>query len=173
MATKLLASSTASGSLRSLWRNLDYMLLLSGQTISGFGTQASQLAFPLLMLALTHSPVQASIISGLRLVPYIILGLPAGAWVDRVDRKRLMIFCDIMRALALGSIPFAYSIGHLTPIQLHVTSLIEGSLYVFLLMLRHPVCRMLWRKSKCRLHWGKIKLLMPHPGHLVPPLVAC
>jgi MFS family permease len=114
-----------------LWRNRDYLLLLSGQTVSSFGTQASQLAFPLLVLILTHSPIQAGIISGLRLVPYIVLGLPVGAWVDRWDRKRLMIGCDIIRALALGSIPFAYSIGQLTIAQLYVTSLIEGSLYVF------------------------------------------
>jgi MFS family permease len=131
MATKLISSSTTSRQPRSLWRNLDYVLLFSGQTISGFGSEASQLAFPLLILALTHSPIQAGIISGLRLVPYIVLGLPAGAWVDRVDRKRLMIGCDIIRALALGSIPLAYSIGHLTSLQLYVTSLIEGSLYVF------------------------------------------
>jgi MFS family permease len=107
------------------------MLLFSGQAISGFGSEASQLAFPLLMLVLTHSPIQAGIISGLRLVPYIVFGLPAGAWVDRVDRKRLMIGCDIIRALTLGSIPVALSVGYLTALHLYVAALIEGSLYVF------------------------------------------
>lgn len=130
MATKLLVSSTTSRPSRSLWHNLDYLLLFSGQAISGFGSEASQLAFPLLMLVLTHSPIQAGIISGLRLVPYIVLGLPAGAWVDRVDRKRLMIGCDIIRALTLGSIPVAFGFGHLTSLHLYVAALIEGSLYV-------------------------------------------
>jgi MFS family permease len=131
MVNRVASESITSTRPRSLWRNRDYILLLSGQTISNFGTQASQLAFPLLVLLLTHSPFQAGIISGLRLIPYIVLGLPAGAWVDRLDRKRLMLVSDLIRALALGSIPFAYFIGHLTLIQLYVTSLIEGSLYVF------------------------------------------
>jgi MFS family permease len=131
MEIRLASGSTTSTQRHSLWRNRDYVLLLSGQTISSFGTQASQLAFPLLVLFLTHSPVQAGIISGLRLIPYIVLGLPAGAWVDRWDRKRLMLVCDIIRALALGSIPLTFFFGHLTLIQLYVTSLIEGSLYVF------------------------------------------
>jgi MFS family permease len=130
MAMKLQVSSTTARSSRSLWRNFDYLLLFSGQAISGFGSESSQLAFPLLVLALTQSPLQAGIISGLRLVPYIVLGLPAGAWVDRVDRKHLMTVCEIIRMLTLGSVPFAYSIGHLTLLHLYVAVLIEGSLNV-------------------------------------------
>src|SRR5690349_5404228 len=114
MYKRLTLKRMASTRPPSLWCNRDYLLLLSGQTISNFGTEASQLAFPLLVLALTNSPLQAGILSGLRLVPYLFLGLPAGAWVDRWDRKRLMIYCDLIRALVLGSIPFAYGIGCLT-----------------------------------------------------------
>jgi MFS family permease len=131
VSTKLFLGIRSPNRSRPLWLNTDYVLLLSGQTISSFGTQASQLAFPLLILALTNSPLQAGIISGLRLVPYLVLGLLAGAWVDRLDRKRLMIYGDLIRALVLGSIPFAYSIGRLTIIQLYIATLIEGSLYVF------------------------------------------
>jgi MFS family permease len=114
-----------------LWRNRDYLLLFSGQMVSNVGTQVSLLAFPLLVLFLTHSPAQAGVIGALRGLPYFILGLPAGALVDRWDRQRVMIFCDAGRALALGSIPLAYALNHLTIAQLYAVSLIEGTLYIF------------------------------------------
>ena len=116
---------------RSLWRNLDYMLLWSGQTVSSTGTQVSQLAFPLLILAVTHSPAQAGFIGALRALPYLIFSLPAGALIDRWDRKRTMILCDIGRAISLGSIPLALAFGQLTILQLYIVSAIEGTLFVF------------------------------------------
>ena len=84
-----------------LWRNRDYMLLWSGQMVSSIGTRVSMLAFPLLVLAITHSPAQAGLIAALRGLPYALFILPAGALVDRWDRKRVMILCDTGRALAL------------------------------------------------------------------------
>jgi MFS family permease len=131
MEARITSKSTIASRPRPLWKNRDYVLLWSGQVISNFGTQSSQLAFPLLVLALTHSPIHAGLIGAIRLIPYIVLGLPAGAWIDRVDRKRLMITCDIIRALVLGSIPLAYLFGRPTLIQLYVAALVEGSLYVF------------------------------------------
>ena len=119
-----------SGQSKSLWHNRDYILLLSGQTISSIGTGVSELAFPLLMLALTGSPAQAGFAGALRLLPYFILTLPVGVLVDRWDRKRVMIFCDTGRALSLASIPIAFALGHLTVVQLYLNALIEGSLYV-------------------------------------------
>lgn len=114
-----------------LWRNTDYMLLWSGQVVSSVGTQVSQLAFPLLVLALTHSPAQAGLIGAIRLLPYVIFSLPAGALIDRWDRKRLMILCDAGRAVSMASIPLAMLLGHLTLVQLYIVSLIEGTLFVF------------------------------------------
>jgi predicted MFS family arabinose efflux permease len=115
----------------SLLRNRDYLLLLSGQVISSVGTQASQLAFPLLILALTKSPAQAGLAGALRVLPYIIFSLPAGALVDRWDRKRVMILCNIGRGLCLVSIPIALYFGRLTVGQIYLVSLIEGTLFVF------------------------------------------
>ncbi len=116
---------------RSLWRNRDYMLLWSGQAVSSIGTQASTLAFPLLILAITRSPAQAGIASALRALPYLIFSLPAGALIDRWNRKRVMILCDAGRAIALGSIPIALYFQFLTVTQLYAVSLVEGSLFVF------------------------------------------
>lgn len=114
-----------------LWRNRDYLLLLGGQGVSSLGSQVSLIAFPLLIFTLTHSAAQTGFITAVRSLPYVVFTLPAGAIVDRVDRKRLMIFCDVGRALALESIPIALVLGHLTYLQLYIASLVEGTLYVF------------------------------------------
>jgi predicted MFS family arabinose efflux permease len=114
-----------------LWRNRDYLLLWGGQAISSVGSSASELALPLLILSLTRSPAQAGLAAALRSLAYLLLGLPAGALIDRWDRKRTMIVCDAGRALALGSIPLAWAVGHLSMAQLYLVSLVEGTLFVF------------------------------------------
>src|SRR6266581_8831439 len=114
-----------------LRRNLNYMLLWSGQMVSSIGTRVSMLAFPLFVLAITHSPAQAGLIGAVRGLPYALFILPAGALVDRWNRKRVMILCDIGRAIALGSIPVALFLGHLTIAQLYIVSLVEGTLFTF------------------------------------------
>jgi len=119
------------GRRASLWRNWNYLLLWSGQTISSIGSGVSDLAFPLLILALTRSPAQAGLAAALRTLPYFIFTLPGGALIDRWDRKRVMIVCDTGRALSLASIPVALVLGHLTIVQLYLVSFIEGTLYVF------------------------------------------
>lgn len=114
-----------------LWQNRDYLLLWSGQVVSSLGSQVSQLALPLLLLALTHSPAQAGVAGALRATPYLIFSLPAGALIDRWDRKRVMIVCDTGRALSLVSLAIALWLGRLTLVQIYLVSLIEGTLYVF------------------------------------------
>ena len=114
-----------------LWRNRDYLLLWSGQTVSSVGTGVSRLAFPLLVLDLTRSAAQAGVVGALEALPYIFLSLPAGALIDRWDRKRVMVLCDIGRALAMGSVPLALRLGRLSFIQLCLVALVEGTLFVF------------------------------------------
>ncbi len=114
-----------------LWRNRDYMLLWSGNVVSIIGTGATQIVYPLLILALTNSPAAAGVAGALGSIPYIIFSLPAGALVDRWDRKRVMIYCDIGRALTLASIPIALAFNALTIWQIYIAALVEGSLFVF------------------------------------------
>ena len=111
---------------RPLWRNRDFLLLWNGQTISTLGTNISTLALPLLVLALTHSPAQAGLLTATRLLPYLLFSLPAGALLDRWDRKEVMIRCDLIRWLALGSVPLAFALGHLTLVHLYVVAFLEG-----------------------------------------------
>jgi predicted MFS family arabinose efflux permease len=117
--------------LPSLWKNRDYMLLWSGQTISALGSSMSGIVFPLLILSLTDSPAAAGIAAALAQLPFPVLSLPVGALIDRWDRKKVMILCDIGRALSLASVPVALSLGVLTVWQLYLNALIEGTLFVF------------------------------------------
>jgi MFS family permease len=118
----------SSGQPKSLWRNRDYLLLWSGQALSDIGGAVSELAFPLLVLAVTHSPAQAGFVAALRALPATLFSLLAGVLVDRWDRKRVMLVCDAGRALSLASIPVAYALGHLTIWQLFMTAFLEGTL---------------------------------------------
>lgn len=115
----------------SLWRNRDYVLLWSGQVISTAGSGASSIVTPLLILALTNSPASAGLASALYALPYLLFSLPAGALIDRWDRKRVMMLCDVGRALALGSVPLALWLGALKLWHIYVVVFIEGTLFVF------------------------------------------
>jgi MFS family permease len=117
--------------ISSLWNNRDYLLLWSGQLVSSSGTQVSQLAFPLLILALTQSPAMAGFAGALRALPYLIFSLPAGALIDHWDRKRVMIVCDVVRVLALGSISLSLLLGYLTIFQVFAVMILEGTFFVF------------------------------------------
>lgn len=114
-----------------LWRSRDYVLLWSGQAISSIGTGVSQFALPLFILLVTKSPAVAGLIAAMRAFPYFAFTLPAGALVDRWDRKHVMMVCDAGRALCLISLPLAMLLASLTFVQLVVVALVEGTLYVF------------------------------------------
>ena len=86
-----------------LWRNRNFLLLWGGQAISILGTSISTLALPLLLLALTHSPTQAGFVAATQTVPYVLLSLPAGALVDRWNRKTVMILFNSAQIAALLS----------------------------------------------------------------------
>ncbi len=114
-----------------LWHNHDYLLLWLGQAVSSLGTGISQLAFPLLILALTRSPATAGFAAALERVPYVLFSLPAGALVDRWDRKRIMIICTLGLGLSIASIVVALAIGRLTLLQLYLVSLCIGTFGIF------------------------------------------
>jgi MFS family permease len=114
-----------------LRRNRDFLLLWSGQVVSTVGSEVSQLAYPLLVLALTHSARDAGIVGFARALPFLLLYLPAGAYVDRWDRKRVMLAADAGRALALGSVAVWLALGRPPLAWLALTSFVEGSLFVF------------------------------------------
>ena len=81
------------------------MLLWSGDALSSLGSQISEVAYPLLVLALSHSAAKAGIVGFARTLPVALLAMPAGVLADRVNRKHLLVACDAIRAIALAAIP--------------------------------------------------------------------
>ncbi|MDQ6832415.1 MAG: MFS transporter, partial [Chloroflexota bacterium] len=116
---------------RPLWKNRDYVLLWCGQTVSIIGTQVSSIAFPLLVLALTDSPIQAGLVAASRTLPYLLFTLPAGALVDRWNRKAVMIACNVGSGLALASVAVSLLLGVTTVAQIAIVSFVEGTFSVF------------------------------------------
>jgi MFS family permease len=114
-----------------LRRNRDFILLWTGQLVSTVGSEVSALAFPLLVLALTHSPAKAGIVGFAQTLPNLFLYLPAGALVDRWDRKRIMLVSDAIRAVALGSIAVALAAHSLSFAQIIGVAFLEGCFSVF------------------------------------------
>jgi MFS family permease len=111
--------------------NRDFRLLWFGQTVSVLGSRVSAFALPLLVLSLTASPALAGLVAFAGGLPFLIWQLPAGGLVDRWDRKRTMIWCDLGRAVAVLSIALALWAGSLTMPQTIVVAFVEGSLFVF------------------------------------------
>jgi MFS family permease len=113
-----------------LRRNRDFVLLQIGQALSTVGSEASGVAYTLLVLALTNSPAKAGLVGFARLVPYALFALPAGVAVDRWNRKRLMIVSDVVRVLALASLGGVALAGDLSFVQVPIVAFVEGSMFV-------------------------------------------
>jgi len=107
------------------------MLLWGAQIVSTFGSAASSIVYPLLILALTSSPSAAGIAAALRVAPYLVFCIPVGALIDRWDRKRVMIVCDLGRLIAVSCIPLAIWLDALALWQIYLVCLVEGSFFVF------------------------------------------
>ncbi len=116
----------------SLFRHSNFRKLWIGDTISQFGTQVSQLAIPLIaIIFLKVSPFEVALLGVLEFLPFLLFTLPAGAWVDRLQRRPILIAGDLGRAIALASIPIAYWLGALTIAQLYIVGFTMGLLTVF------------------------------------------
>ncbi|MBS2546761.1 MFS transporter [Catenulispora sp. NL8] len=92
----------------SLWRNRNFMLFLTAQTLSSVGDSFSYVAIPLLVLHTTGSIVQMGLVTGVTGVASIGTGLVAGVIADRVNRQALLMVCDIARFLLYGLIPVVW-----------------------------------------------------------------
>ena len=104
----------------------------AGQTISLLGSAVTMLALPsVAILVLDAKPAQVGLLESAQFLAFPILGLPAGVWVDRLQRRQVMIVADIGRALGLASVPLAWALHALTLMQLYVVALFVGVLTVF------------------------------------------
>ncbi|MDQ3787583.1 MAG: MFS transporter [Actinomycetota bacterium] len=113
-----------------LHRNRDFVLLWTGSAVSILGSNVSSVAYPLLVLALTGSAADAGLTGFVALLPQLLFQLPAGALVDRCDRRRMMIYCDLLCALVLSTLVTALLFGRLTLVHILVVGFLEGTFAV-------------------------------------------
>jgi MFS family permease len=115
-----------------LWRHPDFLKLWAGQTISLIGTQVTLLALPLTAaLVLGATPFEVGVLGAVGSAPYLLFGLLAGVWVDRLSRRPVMIGADIGRAVLLASIPAAALMGLLRLEHLYAVAFGVGVLSLF------------------------------------------
>jgi MFS family permease len=125
-------SAASIGRHLGLLRQADFRRLWVGETISQFGSQVSQLAIPFIATVLLPSTaLEVALLGALQFLPFVIFTLPAGAWVDRMRRRPILISGDLVRLVALGTIPVAWGLGVLTIWQLYVVSFVSGIATVF------------------------------------------
>ena len=113
-----------------LSRNRDFALLWTGQAVSMLGSRVTTLAYPFLILSFGYSAAAAGAVGFVATLPYLLFQLPAGVWVDRVDRRRLMIGCDVVRGVALASLALCVALGWATLWQIAAVAFVEGAMFV-------------------------------------------
>jgi MFS family permease len=116
----------------SLWRHRDFGHLWAAETVSQVGTQISLVALPVLAVTILHaSAFEMGVLTALETIAFLVIGLPAGAWVDRWRRKRILVLNDLVRAVALGTLPVAWLLDALSLPQLFVVATVTGTATVF------------------------------------------
>jgi len=116
---------------RSLWRHAGFLTLWAGQTVSLFGSRITLLALPLTAVMVLHaSAAQMGLLAAAGSAAWLVVGLPAGVWVDRLRRRPLMVAADLGRALLLFSVPLAAWRGGLHLEQLYLVQFLVGVLTV-------------------------------------------
>ena len=115
-----------------LWHHLDFRRLWIGETVSQFGSSVSMLALPLVAILVLHATTfEVALLSMFESIAFLLVGLPAGAWVDRMRFRVVLIVNDLVRFAAIGSLPLAQALGALTIGQLYVVALIVSVSTVF------------------------------------------
>ena len=115
-----------------LWSHADFLKLWVGQSICEFGSQVSVLAIPWLAAVGLHvSPIEFSLLEVFGFLPFILLALPAGLWVDRLRRRPILIASDTARAILLMLIPILWAVGALRIWHLLALQFLIGGFTVF------------------------------------------
>lgn len=114
-----------------LWRDRVFLLFWSGRVVTLLGTAITKVVLPILVYRLTGSALLTSLLTTLEVLPYFAFGLFAGALADRVNRRHLMVSCDLLNTLLLGSIPLAGLLHILSVPQIFVVALLSASAFAW------------------------------------------
>jgi MFS family permease len=125
---------TAAGSARTptLWHDGNFLRMWSGQSFSQFGAQITELAIPVLaVIVLQATEFEVGLLTAAGVAAFLVVGLPAGAWIDRMRKRHVMIAADLVRAIALATLPLMWWLGILHIWQLYAVALVMGIATVF------------------------------------------
>lgn len=127
-----MTTSTPARTRRSLFGHHDFRQLWMGDTVSVFGMEFVGFAMPLLAVQLLHADAfEMGVLAMLESLAFLLISLPAGAWVDRWRKKRVLVAGDLLRAALLVTIPAAWLLDVLTMWQLFVVAFAVGCITVF------------------------------------------
>jgi MFS family permease len=114
------------------WQISSFRRLFAASAVSQLGTSVSYVAVPLVaVITLNASPGQVGVLATLSTVAFLLIGLPAGAWVDRMSHRRLLIAADLTRSALFASVTLAWGLHVLTLELLYVVVLLNGCATVF------------------------------------------
>ncbi len=124
-------NASATGRQESLWTHHDFLKMWASQFVSSFGTSMADFVLPLLVLTLTGSPAQAGAVAAVEKLPYVLLAIPAGAILDRIDRRRVMVASNAVRSIILAGVAL-YLGFQATSLWILVTAIVlSGLCFVF------------------------------------------
>ena len=125
-----------------LWRNSAFVRVWSAATVSIFGSLITRIALLLAAILLLGSGAfEVAVLRSLELGATLLVGLVAGAWVDRLRRRPVLIWADLGRAALLASIPIAFVMDALTYWQLLAVSGLAAILRPSSILRTTPTCR--------------------------------
>ncbi|AUY52394.1 MFS transporter [Streptomyces sp. CB01881] len=114
------------------WRIRDFRTLFTATALAQLGTNIGYVALPLIAVtALDASAGQVGALATLSTLAFLLIGLPAGAWVDRMRHRRVLVVADLVKAALYASVPLAWWLGGLTLWQLYAVALLSGCATVF------------------------------------------
>lgn len=142
----------------SLWRDGNFLTMWSGQALAQIGSQVTELAIPVLAVLLLHATeFEVGVLNAAGTAAFLLVGLPAGAWIDRMRKRHVMIAADLVRALALASLPLLWAMDALQIWHMVVVALIMGVATVFFDVSYQSIVPSLVRPSQIAEANGKLE----------------
>jgi predicted MFS family arabinose efflux permease len=124
--------SAVHGRRGGLWRQRNFALFWTGESLSEVGNAVTIIVMPLVAIDTLHtSTFVVTLLTAMTWIPWVIVGVPAGAWIDRLPPRPVMLACDAISLAVYASVPVAYWCGVLTVAQLVAVALIAGTATVF------------------------------------------
>lgn len=113
------------------WRQPAFALFCIARTISAAGTGVTTVILPILIYQATGSPALTAALAAIETIPYLVFGLFAGVLADRLDRRKIMVACDVSCAVLLATVPLAAGLGHLVVAQILLVALGVATAFVW------------------------------------------